>query len=554
MLEQSRFVENVNKFLGVGSKSRGIALSLLLIITSLALSTTTSCTAINLREGMQFVSKIDLAASLPSKMKVEDVKIQNVLRISYILVNDEDLPVYFNVSQGTVKWHPGNLTVQFASVVDNLGNSYTPSINNGFIMNPNYEVMIEPHSMYNASLIMVLMPGASYSSSFQAWFFGAYLSGALPVEASVTFPSNFSIPFYTIGANYSIDENHKVLTWQMSPQQTLNMTAIFLPFSYDPETKAFKYVIDVSSIFPIPTNIKGTLSHAFESLSEYNGLKVPQIFRLPVLFPASGKDIQVVSVYDIYGQCDLTLEPLSEPGDANRGSYYVDHENQEVLVYPRAKVRENRYDYNVSVTFDYGNYVPANVIFGPLLPYQGSANLTIVSVIATGDWKQNITQKTIVEFWLPQGTQPHQSNDYTIGEKDGRYVVRFVNASSEQTSGTWLIIFDIIRLRNFFIMEILSIVLLVAILIMMAVLRKRHLGDTVRKVISYAVPLVTAPSLIAAEYFIAGDWFWDIINQKIFLTALLLIQVCFTVAVFVLSQKWKFGQQTTREVSQPYIA
>jgi hypothetical protein len=154
----------------------------------------------------------------------------------------------------------------------------------------------------------------------------------------------------------------------------------------------------------------------------------------------------------------------------------------------------------------------------------------------------SITQNTIVEFWLPQGTQPYQKPTYAIDydNENGRYIVRFVNASSEWTSGTWEIDFYIVRLYNFFWTEISSIALLGAILITMAVLRKRHLSDVVRKLISYPIPLVTGPGLIAAEYVIAGDWFWDIITQKTVLTALLLVQVGLTVTVFVLAQKWKF--------------
>ncbi|HVP41479.1 MAG TPA: hypothetical protein VMS95_05970 [Candidatus Krumholzibacteriaceae bacterium] len=242
-------------------------------MTSLALSTPVPSRAANLLARMQFVSQIELATPLPSVMKVEDVKIQNILRISFICVNVEDSPAPLNITQGTINWHSGNFTVQFATIVDNLGHQYAPSIYNESVATPSYNVTIEPHSMYNVSLFMVLMPGAFYSSSYQAWFFGTRFGSILPIEASITFPSNFSIPFYTIGANYSIEQNYKVLTWQKPPQQTLNVTAVFLPFPYNPQTISFKYLTDISSIFPVPANSKTTVTQGSESLSEYNGLK-----------------------------------------------------------------------------------------------------------------------------------------------------------------------------------------------------------------------------------------------------------------------------------------
>jgi hypothetical protein len=555
----------VNKLLDVGSNSSVIALSLLLILTSLVLSTPTPCSAADLLERYQFASKIELAAPLPSELRVEDVKIQNVVRLSYICVNDEDLPVQKNITEGKVVWKSNNLTIQSASIIDNMGDNFTPLNYSGYIMNPSLEGTIQPHSMYNLSLIMVLMPGAIYVDSLQAWEFGTVLGSALPTEASITLPIDFSVPFYAIGAEYDRDQNQKILTWQNSPPQTINVSAVFLPFLYNPETKSFNFSMDISSVYPVVANIKATVTQEFESLSEYNGLKVPQIFKLPVLFPPSGKNITVVSVYDIDGQCTKLLEPLSEINYANQGTYYPDYKNREVIVYPRVNMFENHYNYAVSVTLNFGNDIPANVTFGPQMPYDCTCRFNVINVSTRGDWKQNLTQNTVVEFQLPQGTQPYQRNDYTIDYENGRYSVRFVNASSDLTNGEWEIKFVIIRLQNFFDWELLSIFYLVIMIIAIVVLRfadsaallkskwRLQLGDNTKKGISYLTTLGIGPGLIAYEVTILGDWFWDVITQKITLTVLLVLQVGLTTAVFVLAQKWKFKQQTTGEAQQPYV-
>jgi hypothetical protein len=557
----------MNRFFTVSSKNRAIAFSIVIMLFYAAFSWPTPSRAENLFVSMQFASKMELAAPLPGELTVADVRILNILRISYLCINDDDSPAQFNVTQGTVMWQLGNLTVQYATVVDNLGNSFSPINNDSYIMNPYHEAVIEPHSMYNLSLIVFLEPGAHYSSSFQAWAFSVHVGSILPVEVSITLPSNFSIPFYTVGANYSRNLDYKVLTWQKPPLKTLNLTAVFLPFLYNPETKSFKYVTDVSKFFPVAGSIKATQVHEFESLSEYNGLKVPQISELPVSFPAAGKDIQVVSVFDTSGKCNSTLEPLSEPTDANRGSYYVDFANHQVIVYPRARIYENHYNYNVSVTFDFGNEPVANITFGQLLPYEGSIVFKIINVTVTGDWKQNITQNTMVEFWLPEEAQPYSSNDYTIAYSNGRYSVRFVNASSELTSGTWRINFYIVRLYNFFFIASFSILCLVVILFTVCILHfgwlyaflkkvhlentvrklalKLHLGNTLREFIPIALSIMAAGPALFYEFNILGDWISDVFTQKPVFTALLLTQLILWATTLVSARKWKFEQETT---------
>jgi hypothetical protein len=144
-------------------------------------------------------------------MKVEDVKIQNVVRISYIYVNGEDSPVPMNISQGKVVWKQVNLTVQSASIIDNLGERFTPLNYSNYFMNPQLGGAIAPHSMYNLSLFIVLMPGALYVDSYEAWEFGTTLASALPTEASIILPINFSVPFSTTGSEQFREDRKSVV-------------------------------------------------------------------------------------------------------------------------------------------------------------------------------------------------------------------------------------------------------------------------------------------------------------------------------------------------------
>jgi len=537
-----------------GFKDHALAFSLLIVLTGIALSTSPVCKAQNLFERYQFDSKIELAAPLPSEMTVEDVKIQNVLNISYTLINAEDLDVQKTIPVGQLLWDPENLTIQSAKVTDSLGENF-PFINySGIITNPELSGIIPAHGNYTLSLIIVLIPGASYISQFQAWQFAVSINTTLPAQIRITFPSDFSIPFFATGAQFTKDASHKFYTWVNSlSEEMLSASAVFLPFPYNPETKSLKFFWDVPSVFPVPTNIKETTTQEFESLSQYNGLNVPQIFSIPVLFPASGKDIRVVYVFDTDGQYSKLSDPLSEPNNADYGTYYADYINSIVTVYPRARLHGSHYYYDVSVTFSFGNEIPANVSFGVQRPYDGSTIFNIVNVRPSGDWKLNLTQGTIVEFMLPQGTQPYPSSDYTIGlDENGRYIVRFVNASLELTGGTWRIDFYIVRLYSLFWTEVASIAIFVLAIIIVVIFRKYHSQNPVGKMTSYVLPSLSLSGLVGVEYLIAGDLFWNIIPQKIVFTGLLITQVVLYVMLVVV-QKWKFEQKTTDETPRPYV-
>ncbi|HVP41480.1 MAG TPA: hypothetical protein VMS95_05975, partial [Candidatus Krumholzibacteriaceae bacterium] len=213
------------------------------------------------------------------------------------------------------------------------------------------------------------------------------------------------------------------------------------------------------------------------------------------------------------------------------------------------------------MTFDFGSYVPFNVTSGSLLPYEESATFKIVNITTTGDWKLNLTQGTVVEFLLPEGTLPYRSNDYTIGYESGRYTVKFINASSEFTSGTWKINFYNVRLYNFFFIEMASVIFLAAILVIMVMLhfgwigillnkthlgkaiRKRtskfHLGDTARKLILAFLSGVAGPTLILFELTIIGDWFTDLVTKKLIFTGLLILQGVLAATEFILVKNWK---------------
>jgi len=566
----------MSKFLTEVSRGHVIALSMLMILTGLFLSAPSPCRAANPSESYEFVSEIELAAPLPTEIKVEDVQIQNTIRISYVCTNAEYSPVPWNISQGKVVWKSENLTVQSANITDNSGESF-PLLNySGYIMNPPLEGMIKPNSTYVLTLTMVFMPGALYSDSYQAWEFGTVLNSALPTEANITLPVNFSVPFRGIGARYSKGENHKIYTWQNSLGEPLNISVVFLPFPYNPQTIFLNFSSDISSVFPIWGGAMATETQEFTSLSEYNGFVVPQIFEIPVMFPpTSDNNTQVTSVCDSEGPCAKLPERLSEVNYSNSGKYYPDKVNQVVYVYPRATSTENLYDYIVTVTFDLGKLLPFNATLKDKLlrPYDCISRYTI-NLKPSGDWELNLTQGTIVQFWLPQGTQPDERPNYKTyyDSAKGRWSVTFVNASSEWTTGIWEIDFSILRLRDLFNWEIISIVYLAIIVVLAAVLRfvkpanflgtnwklhlekwKLHLGNKTRRSISYLAALGIGPGLFVYEVTgVLGDWFWDVIPGKTVFTVLLIVQGCLTIAAPILVNKWVW-QQTTSEASRPYI-
>jgi hypothetical protein len=528
----------------VGSNRRGIAFLLLLILSLILLSTTNPCRATNSGKKYEFDSEINLGTSLANQMKVDDVKIQNVLNISYIFVNDEDFDIYRIIPQGDVAWKPENLTVQSASLNDNQGQTFTFINYSGIIMNPELKGWVRAHSIYTLSLIVVMMPGAFYVDQLQAWQFTACVNSSSPVQVRITLPINFSSPFYAPGAECTRDQSHKVYTWHNSlSQQAVNISVVFLPFPYNPETISLNFSTVISSVFPTVGGMTGTVTNEFRSLAFYDGLAVPPIFELSVLFPISYYDTQVVSVYDINGSCVSLPDRLSTIDYTNAGTYYVDPKNGVVIVYPRARTSENLYHYIVGVSFDFGA-LPSNASFGLLWPYDRGYRSTM-NLTPSGDWKIDLTHGTLVEFLLPQECEPYESSDYRIypDHTRGGSLVRFVSTSEEWTTGIWSIQFYIVRLRNVFSIEVSSVVLLIGVIVAMFSFRKRRLASPPKKAISTFLPSITGPGLIAFEFLVAGDWFLNIFGETTF-AVLLSIQIILAVIAYLLAQKWKFYKQT----------
>jgi hypothetical protein len=200
------------KFLPRGSNNYTIALLLLLVLASLSLHIPSSTrAAADLSEKYQVTSTIELAAPLPpNHITVGDVKIQNVLNMSYICINQEDSPVPWNISQGELTWKSNNLTVQSVSITDNLGGNFTHLNYSNLYMNPPLHGTIPPNFTYVLSMVMVLNPGALYIDANKAWEFGTTLVTNLTAEASIIFPINFSVPYYSSGAAYSRNQYHKI--------------------------------------------------------------------------------------------------------------------------------------------------------------------------------------------------------------------------------------------------------------------------------------------------------------------------------------------------------
>lgn len=543
----------MDKFQATGSNTHIVVFLLLLVGIGFCLNVPSPCKAANLTEEYQVTSTIELAAPLPSsQITVEDVKIQNVLNMSYICINGEDSPLPWNISEGKLAWKPQNVTVQSATISDNLGDNF-PTLNySNVYVSPQLNGTIPPNSSYVLSMVIVLNPGALYVDAYKAWEFGTTFITNLPLNTTILFPINFSVPYYGSGAAYSRDQYHKILTWNNSQQKPLNISATFLPFLYSPETIFLNFSEDISSVFPIFAGSTATMTEEFTSLAEYNGLSAPHIFGVIIPFPPSGNDTQVESVRDINGTCEKLPFELSDINYAYSGSFYPDYENQEVIIYPRVWVVENRYDYVVSVTFDLSSNSPSNATFGLLWPYDSAVRSTI-NLKSSGDWQVNLTQYTIVEFWLPQGTEPYSRPDYHIYYDigTGRYLVRFVNASSEWTTGTWEIDFNITRLFNFFWTGVSSIILLLIALCIMIGFRKhpsnRILKGFAKILISKNIfPLISGFVFVAAELAIANDWTWSILTHKIVFTLILMVQVALTILVIVLGEKLEFGSTRSR--------
>lgn len=385
--------------------------------------------------------------------------------------NQFDGYLALNISEGIIFWISRGYSIRNVTIFDNLGNDFDPVVKNDTVLNPSAEVVLPPSFEYKIYLSLYTDQGIAFDSKNMEYSLDFDFQYPRQATLTVRFPNSFTILQCTPQVNQSQENHFIMLRWSIKRNELFDLFVRFLPFCIQGIVKSFKFTLDIPTAFPTKGFIKGTYEEVFETPATFSIWKINPLFAVPILFPGYAKYITVEKVWDGIGNCKEISEPVERLDNDSLGYYYVDNENREVIVYPRYHYRGGFYEYSVGATFVCPpEYKPFKMeaIKEHWLPFRYESYIIIDEILVPNNWKLEITGNVEVKFILPSGAQPliSESGGPTIGLEEDRPVARFVyNSPKTLSPSRWRVVYDLIPLRNFFWLEMISFVILLSILV-----------------------------------------------------------------------------------------
>jgi hypothetical protein len=167
------------------------------------------------------------------------------------------------------------------------------------------------------------------------------------------------------------------------------------------------------------------------------------------------------------------LEPIQNLDNSSRGHYFVDYSEQEVVVYPHFVYGDDFYQYIVSVTFVLPSYL---VTEQQVLPYRymSFCGIDVSTTITADSLKINLTGSLEVKFILPNNSElmAFESGNPSIGLEGNRPTASFVyNSPITFPSRSWTIYYEIVPLRNYFVIVVFSLLFIGIFIVLLKFLK-----------------------------------------------------------------------------------
>lgn len=403
---------------------------------------------------------------------------------SYLLsncyINEEDKYIGLHILEGIIGWNFGGYSINNATIFDNLGNSFDPLVKGNRVCNPKADVVLPPRFEYKIFLSFMTGHGVSFDNENKEYLLELNFEIASPNTLKVKFPINFTVlqcnvhTLYAVNVHRTQDNSFVTLRCDVLANKPFSMFVRFLPFCVQGTVRSFRFTLDIPEVFPIRGYVKGTYEEVFETPATFSIWEINPLFAIPITFPEYAYNLTVEKVWDGLGDCKAISKPVENLTNSSLGYYYVDNENRQVTVYPRYHYRGDFYEYSLGVTFICPpEYKPFKMeAYNERGPYTYESRFMIDEVLTPPNWKLDITGNVEVRFILPTGAEPlvSESGNPTIGLEGDRPVALFVYNSPKTLSPSgWRVVYDIVSLRSFFWLEVVSLISLLLISVVIVV-------------------------------------------------------------------------------------
>ncbi len=398
----------------------------------------------------------------------EDFKFDINIIISSYFQNPCNYSVKLEIPEGVVKHSVGSSSISNLSISDNLGSNLQTTIQNNTVVNEYAEVVLPPNFNHKITLSFLTDYGVFYQSSTGDYNVALLAEkSAKPTSFCLRLPKNYTvIPIYLGEPTIEEDDQFIILKWSASTN--VNYGARFVPFLLNCTINSYKVVNDISTVFPIKGQVRSTIEKTLVTPTKVGAFNFETLLVGHIPFPLQKavQNLLVEGVWDGLGQCSEVSIPFEKINNDSRGHYYVDHLHQEVIVYPRYSYKGDFCQFSEGATF----VLPASSANQEqVLPFRYKTNFTVESPSESTNWKFDITGNVEIKFILPVDAAPivSENDNASIGVENNRPTVSFIyNSPGTLSSNYWPITYDIIPLRNYFILAVISIAVLIATIIL----------------------------------------------------------------------------------------
>ena len=420
-----------------------------------------------------------------------------------------------------------------ASIIDNLGNSFSPIINDTSISTPFITNIAVPSSFeYRITLHFKTTDDVRFDDKVNN-FVMAYVQNQIPVPMTITFrlPNDYSVFQQAEGASKSTGGQYNLFKWDFDQGENVQCYAVFLPFSIQPTVRSMGITIEALTS-SVNSGLRETFSLTYDLIGTVMIWNVTLVMPINIPFPTNINGTWVESVIDGKGACELRTEPINQKTGDPLGKFFVDNTNKLVTVYPRNSYQDVTQKFDLEITFVVPNDPSDNNISVDIPfwePYKGFTGL-VFNFYDSPLLHLNMTGTFRVTFVFPSGVDSFSSPDgesFVEGEEGGKPTVTYLyNSPINLPKKQWVVLYDTISRRNFLTNQEINILLLIVALGSIVIVTKTLKTKTKKALVGLLLTL--APLTLVIENFrefVVLGWF------NFFVIVCTVIEVLFSIGV-----------------------
>jgi len=410
---------------------------------------------------------------IQTNLAPDEFKFETVYLDTISFSNPQDTNFTLNIPEQRLGDVYGNNSIRNVAAYDNLNHTFEVVENGtGFFSLP-VTIILPPHFEYLSYLSYTSDHDIQFDANSSEYVLNSNIAPA-PDTFIVKFPSDFTV-LGTIPA--MAQENTDPYIILRVPPETPAISVKFLPFSHPETERSVKFTLDLPTIFPTEGQAMISFEQSFDVPTTFSVWNVTPFLYYTVNFPEYTTNVVVDKVWDGIGSCNEVTQPIYKPDNTSMGKYYANYPGKQVIIYPHYDYNENFYQYSIGVRFSVpSGYKPFNMKAAlniPPFPYTFRSFFGFDKSPVPG-WSTNLTGNVEVKFILPSGSDishPENSN-LTVGVEGGRPTAVFVyNAPGTMGPTQWSVTYDLIPLRTYFWLAVISICLLIVVIAIAFILK-----------------------------------------------------------------------------------